>query len=72
MKIVDAKLRREEMCGGMLVECFIDVEYEDGAQENIISFYPDEIRFLPDEFIGMTRQQAINHYHNRDIAYLRS
>lgn len=72
MKIVDARLRREERCGGAFVECFIDVEYEDGTKEELISFFPDEIRLVPDTFIDMTRDQAIRYYHNEDIAYLRS
>lgn len=72
MKIIDARLRREEKCGGLFVECFIDVEYEDGTKEELISFYPDEFWIAPDSFIGMTRDQAIKYYHNKDIEYLRS
>lgn len=36
----------------------VTVTYEDGTTEDIFSFYPDEVRYVPADFIGKTRQQA--------------
>jgi len=48
------------------------VTYEDDTTENLFNFYPDEITFTADEFIGLTREEATQLRHDRDVAYLRS
>ena len=48
------------------------VTYNDGTQETLFSYYPDEISFAENEFIGLTRDQAIALRHEKDVAYLRS
>ncbi len=48
------------------------VTYEDGEEEMLFSYYPDEISFEKDEFVGLTREQAFHLYHKKDVAYLRS
>lgn len=50
----------------------VDVEYEDGSCEQLFKFYPDEISFTPAEFIGLTREQAGQLRHRKDVAYLQS
>ena len=45
---------------------------EDGEEEKLFKYYPDELYFEVDEFIGLTREQAFNLYRTRDIAYLRA
>jgi hypothetical protein len=35
-------------------------------------FYPDELSFSEQEFIGLTREQAMSLRHRKDVAYLRS
>jgi hypothetical protein len=48
------------------------VTYEDGTTEDLFSFYTDELSFLPNEFIGLTRTQALDLWRRRDTAWLRS
>jgi hypothetical protein len=48
------------------------VTYEDGEEEKLFSYYPDEISFEESEFIGLTRDEALKLYHKKDVAYLRS
>jgi hypothetical protein len=48
------------------------VTLEDGTIKNLFSYYPDEISFHPEEFIGLTRTQALDLFHKKDVAYLKS
>lgn len=48
------------------------VTYEDGEEEKLFSYYPDEISFDADEFIGLTRERAFKLYHKKDVAYLKA
>ena len=48
------------------------VTLENGVEEFLFEFYPDEISFRPQEFVGMTTSQAKTVKYNKDIAYLRS
>lgn len=48
------------------------VELSSGELEDLFTYYPDELSFTASEFIGLTREQAIDYYHSKDIAYLRS
>jgi len=50
----------------------VAVTYNDGKEETLFSFYPDELSFSESEFIGKTRDQAMNLRHRKDVAYLRS
>ena len=50
----------------------VKVKYNDGDEETLFSFYPDEIDFCSAEFIGLTREQAGELHHNRDVTYLKS
>ena len=50
----------------------VAVTYNDGKEETLFSFYPDELSFSEREFIGLTRDQAMNLRHRKDVAYLRS
>ena len=50
----------------------VKVTYDNGDKETLFSFYPDEIFFTPAEFIGLTREQAGQLRHKRDVAYLQS
>lgn len=44
----------------------------DGKEENLFSFYIDELGFSNEELIGLTISQAIDLKHKRDVEYLRS
>lgn len=48
------------------------VTYEDGEEEKLFSYYPDEISFDESEFVGLTREKAMSLYTKKDVAYLRS
>ena len=41
-------------------------------EHKLFSYYPDEISFSPNDFIGITVRQALNLRHKRDVAYLTS
>jgi hypothetical protein len=48
------------------------VTFEDGKEEKLFSYYPDEISFVASEFLGLTRDEAHSLFHRKDVKYLRS
>ena len=48
------------------------VTFEDGTVKKLFSFYPDEIQFRSDEFIGLTEGEAFDLRHKKDVAFLKS
>jgi hypothetical protein len=46
--------------------------FEDGKEYKLFSFYPDEIQFVAEEFIGLTSIEAGMLRHKKDVAYLKS
>lgn len=52
------------------------VKYEGDEEETkeqmLFEYYPDEISFRPEEFIGLTRSQAVHLKFNKDKKYLQS
>lgn len=46
--------------------------FEDGSEKTLFSFYPDEIGFSPQEFIGLTEEQARELKGKKERAYLQS
>jgi hypothetical protein len=48
------------------------VTYEDNKEQMLFEFYPDEISFSPNEFIGLTRSEAIHLKFKKDKAFLQS
>jgi len=48
------------------------VTYENGEQEELFEFYPDEIDFEEEEFIGLTKREALRLRQEKDIDYLQS
>ncbi len=53
-------------------ESKIYVEYDDGSEGLLMTYYPDELSFVESELIGLTEKQAFNLKREKDIAYLRS
>ena len=45
---------------------------DNGTTKALFSFYPDEITFLPSEFIGLTEAEAQDLRHRKDVAFLKS
>lgn len=50
----------------------VTVTYTTGAQEVLFWFYPDELSFQAEEFIGLTRDEAIALKGKKDRRYLRT
>ena len=50
----------------------VAVTYDDGTEETLFTFYPDELSFSEREFIGLTLDQAMQLRHRKDVAYLQS
>lgn len=48
------------------------VTLEDGKEEFLFEYYPDEISFTESDFIGLTIQEAIDLKRKKDMAYLQS
>jgi hypothetical protein len=48
------------------------VIFTDGKKDDLFRYYHDEISFHPSEFVGLTREQAMRLYAEKDIAYLKS
>ena len=53
-------------------ESKIYVEYNDGTEGLLMTYYPDELLFTEAELIGLSVEQAFNLMREKDIAYLRS
>ncbi len=52
-----------------LPEVFVVI---DRIEEKLFEYYPDEIQFRPSEFLGLTREEALDLKRKKDIAYLQS
>ena len=46
--------------------------FENGTTKTLFAFYPDEVSFKPNEFIGLTEEDAHTLFQRKDTAYLRS
>lgn len=51
---------------------FIWAEYDNTLIECIGTYYADELYFSEDEFVGLTKREAKDLMHQKDVAYLRS
>jgi len=45
--------------------------FDDGEVKELFSFYPDELSFTEQEFIGLTEREARELRTRKDIAFLR-
>jgi hypothetical protein len=48
------------------------VTTEDGIEHFLYQYYPDEISFTENEFIGLTLQECSELYTKKDLNYLRT
>ena len=48
------------------------VTYDDDSVEMIFRYYPDELAFSEHEFVGLTKDEALELFEHKDLAYLRS
>lgn len=71
MKIVSARITEmPEKFGDPMPQVIATLE--DGKDQMLFEYYPDEISFSPSEFVGKTIQEAIHLKFLKDIVYLRS
>jgi hypothetical protein len=47
------------------------VTTEDGAEQRLFDYFPDEISFKPEDFIGLTVDEARSLKFQRDLKYLK-
>lgn len=50
----------------------VTARFSDGTEEELFSFYPDEIDFSEEELIGLTREEAFELRRTKDTDYLQS
>lgn len=50
----------------------VHVTTEDGTEQKLFEYYPDEISFNVEEFVGLTIAEAKDLKRKKDVAYLRS
>jgi len=72
MKIVEATV------GPPPPECILQnirvvrATFEDGSEENLFTYYPDELSFTAAEFVGLTKEEGRQLRHDRDVVFVRS
>lgn len=64
------KIIRCEIVKGRFVNR-IFVYYDNGSNNCIGAYYPDELQFLPKDFIGLTKKEAYDLIAETDKKYLR-
>lgn len=50
----------------------VTATFGNGTTKKLFTFFPDEISFNPEEFVGLTEQEARDLYHRKDVEYLKS
>ena len=71
MKVVSARIT-EQPKGLFDPMPKVYVTTEDGVEQFLYMYYPDEISFTESEFIGLTLQECGALFTKKDIAYLKS
>ena len=71
MKVISARIT-EQPKGLFDPMPKVYVTTEDGVEQFLYMYYPDEISFTESEFIGLTLQECGALFTKKDIAYLKS
>jgi|GEM_PF-3584827 len=50
----------------------VNAYFDDGTEEVLFEYFPDELSFVESECIGLTASEAKDLRHRKDVAYLRS
>ncbi len=50
----------------------VTAAFDDGTEKFLFEYYPDEISFSPEEFVGLTYNEARNRKFVKDRAYVQS
>ena len=72
MKIIKSRITNYPKCLTDPMPSVYVIYEDDGPELYLFDFYPDEISFSPDEFIGLTKKDAINLKFKKDKKYLQS
>lgn len=46
--------------------------FSDGSEAEVVRYFTDELSFTAEEFVGLTKDEAVELYYQRDKAYLQS
>lgn len=46
--------------------------FDDDTEKRLFDYFPDEISFTPEEFVGLTEAEACQLKFDKDLAYLKS
>ena len=68
MKIIKARIS----IGGKWEQNTVYATFTDGSEKMLFKYFPDELSFSEDEFLGLTEDEAHDLFHKKDIEYLRS
>jgi len=79
-KVTRAEIRREPRLPGESDFAYwmrtdlptVHAWFDDGTEGDLFSYYPDELSFTPEEFAGLTEEQAWRLFRDKDVEYLRS
>lgn len=50
----------------------VKATFDNGETEVLFTFYPDELSFTESEFIGKTKEEALDLRHKKDVEYIQS
>lgn len=71
MKIKSARITAQPISlGDPMPQVYVTLE--DGIEQPLYEYYPDEISFSPDEFVGLTVKEAITLKFEKDKYYLKN
>ena len=66
-KIISAKILHRELKSSVVM-----VILDTGESKILFDYFPDEISFIEEEFIGKTSDEALDMFVKKDTEYLRS
>lgn len=50
----------------------VKVQFDNGEEKELFEFYPDELSFTENEFIGLTKEEGRQLKFEKDLQYLQS
>lgn len=65
-----AKIKDVTFTGGGWDPVKVHAEFDDGSSEILFDYFDDELSFSRSEFIGLTRDEALERFYRANHAYL--
>ncbi|MFK7603651.1 hypothetical protein ACI3L1_15715 [Deinococcus sp. SM5_A1] len=62
----------EEVFGLSGGQAVVTATFDDGEEERVLPYYADELTFTEQEVVGLTREEVMDLFTKKDIAYLQS